>query len=65
MVSGLVTGLGHSVQKLSYLPEAALPTFMLAVLGEEFGFFGVSVVDDPVIYHAGMLYPYRSSCLAA
>lgn len=37
------TGLGHSVQKLSYLPEAHTD-FMLAVLGEEFGFFGVSVV---------------------
>ncbi|ENX16868.1 cell division protein FtsW [Acinetobacter colistiniresistens] len=37
------TGLGHSVQKLSYLPEAHTD-FMLAVLGEEFGFFGVTVV---------------------
>ena len=37
------TGLGHSVQKLSYLPEAHTD-FMLAVLGEEFGFVGVTVV---------------------
>ncbi|ENW78956.1 cell division protein FtsW [Acinetobacter sp. ANC 3929] len=37
------TGLGHSVQKLSYLPEAHTD-FMLAVLGEEFGFFGVFIV---------------------
>lgn len=37
------TGLGHSVQKLSYLPEAHTD-FMLAVLGEEFGFFGISAV---------------------
>ena len=37
------TGLGHSVQKLSYLPEAHTD-FMLAVLGEEFGFFGVTAV---------------------
>lgn len=37
------TGLGHSVQKLSYLPEAHTD-FMLAVLGEEFGFFGISTV---------------------
>ncbi|EOQ62055.1 MULTISPECIES: putative lipid II flippase FtsW [Acinetobacter] len=37
------TGLGHSVQKLSYLPEAHTD-FMLAVLGEEFGFFGISIV---------------------
>lgn len=35
------TGLGHSVQKLSYLPEAHTD-FMLAVLGEEFGFVGVT-----------------------
>lgn len=37
------TGLGHSVQKLSYLPEAHTD-FMLAVLGEELGFFGIFVV---------------------
>ena len=37
------TGLGHSVQKLSYLPEAHTD-FMLAVLGEEFGFVGVTIV---------------------
>ncbi|CAI3127411.1 putative peptidoglycan glycosyltransferase FtsW [Acinetobacter calcoaceticus] len=37
------TGLGHSVQKLSYLPEAHTD-FMLAVLGEEFGFLGISIV---------------------
>ena len=37
------TGLGHSVQKLSYLPEAHTD-FMLAVLGEEFGFFGITTV---------------------
>lgn len=37
------TGLGYSIQKLSYLPEAHTD-FMLAVLGEELGFFGVSVI---------------------
>ena len=37
------TGLGHSVQKLSYLPEAHTD-FMLAVLGEECGFVGVTLV---------------------
>ena len=36
-------GLGHSIQKMSYLPEAHTD-FMLAVLGEEFGFFGIFVV---------------------
>ena len=36
-------GLGHSIQKMSYLPEAHTD-FMLAVLGEEFGFFGIFIV---------------------
>jgi cell division protein FtsW len=34
-------GLGHSVQKLSYLPEAHTD-FLLAVIGEELGFIGIS-----------------------
>lgn len=36
-------GLGHSIQKMSYLPEAHTD-FMLAILGEEFGFFGITTV---------------------
>ncbi|NNG81576.1 putative lipid II flippase FtsW [Acinetobacter sp. ANC 5378] len=36
-------GLGHSIQKMSYLPEAHTD-FMLAILGEEFGFFGIGTV---------------------
>ena len=36
-------GLGHSIQKMAYLPEAH-SDFMLAILGEEFGFFGISTV---------------------
>ena len=39
----LGVGLGHSIQKMSYLPEAHTD-FMLAILGEEFGFFGISMV---------------------
>ena len=35
------TGLGHSVQKLSYLPEAHTD-FMLAIVGEELGFIGIA-----------------------
>jgi cell division protein FtsW len=34
------TGLGHSVQKLAYLPEAHTD-FMLAIVGEELGFVGI------------------------
>ena len=37
------TGLGHSIQKLSYLPEAHTD-FMLAVLAEELGFAGICTV---------------------
>ena len=36
-------GLGNSIQKLEYLPEAHTD-FVMAVLAEEFGFFGISVV---------------------
>jgi len=36
-------GLGNSIQKLEYLPEAHTD-FVMAVLGEEFGFVGISVV---------------------
>ena len=36
-------GLGNSIQKLDYLPEAHTD-FVMAVLAEEFGFFGISVV---------------------
>jgi cell division protein FtsW len=36
-------GLGNSIQKLEYLPEAHTD-FIMAILGEEFGFFGVTVV---------------------
>lgn len=43
MVSGLVQAWGIVFKKLSYLPEAHTD-FMLAVLGEEFGFFGISIV---------------------
>jgi cell division protein FtsW len=40
-LSGL--GLGQSIQKLKYLPEAHTD-FVFAVLAEEFGFIGVSIV---------------------
>ena len=36
-------GLGNSIQKLEYLPEAHTD-FVMAVLAEEFGFIGVSLV---------------------
>ncbi|RPE86412.1 cell division-specific peptidoglycan biosynthesis regulator FtsW [Vespertiliibacter pulmonis] len=36
-------GLGNSIQKLEYLPEAHTD-FVMAVIGEEFGLFGISIV---------------------
>lgn len=36
-------GLGNSVQKLEYLPEAHTD-FVMAVVGEEFGFFGIMCI---------------------
>ncbi|WP_394172669.1 cell division protein FtsW [Thalassotalea litorea] len=36
-------GLGNSIQKLEYLPEAHTD-FVMAVIGEEFGFFGIFVI---------------------
>lgn len=36
-------GLGNSIQKLEYLPEAHTD-FVMAVIGEEFGFVGITIV---------------------
>lgn len=36
-------GLGNSIQKLEYLPEAHTD-FVMAVVGEEFGFLGIAVI---------------------
>ncbi len=58
------TGLGHSVQKLSYLPEAHTD-FILAVLGEEFGFVGISIVIGLSFTIFGVLYQNWSSCTEA
>jgi cell division protein FtsW len=40
---GLGQGLGNSIQKLEYLPEAHTD-FVMAILAEEFGFLGISLI---------------------
>jgi len=50
-------GLGNSIQKLEYLPEAHTD-FVMAVLAEEFGFVGIGVVlllSSIVVFKALML----------
>jgi len=63
------TGLGHSVQKLSYLPEAHTD-FLLAVIGEELGFIGIAclftllivmVVSCMRIGHRALVNQYASA----
>jgi cell division protein FtsW len=55
-------GLGSSIQKLFYLPEAHTD-FVFAVLAEEFGLFGVVVVV--VAFLALMLRSFKLSRIAA
>lgn len=53
-------GLGNSIQKLEYLPEAHTD-FVMAVLAEEFGFVGISVVlllSMAMVYKALILGRY-------
>ena len=53
-------GLGNSIQKLEYLPEAHTD-FVMAVLAEEFGFVGISVVlllSMTLVYKALILGRY-------
>ena len=53
-------GLGNSIQKLEYLPEAHTD-FVMAVLAEEFGFIGISVVlllSMTLVYKALILGRY-------
>ena len=37
-------GLGNSIQKLDYLPEAHTD-FIMAIIGEEFGFIGILLLS--------------------
>ena len=43
MVKLVGKDLGNSIQKLDYLPEAHTD-FIMAIIGEEFGFIGILVV---------------------
>ena len=54
-------GLGASVQKLQYLPEAHTD-FILAVIGEELGFLGICLVIGLYALLVGCLL-YTSRCV--
>ena len=55
-------GLGGSVQKLSYLPEAHTD-FILAVIGEELGLFGVALVIGLYALLAGRAFWVGLKCV--
>ncbi|RDZ27046.1 putative lipid II flippase FtsW [Lysobacter silvisoli] len=58
----LGVGLGASVQKLSYLPEAHTD-FILAVIAEEFGFLGVCIVIGLYALLAGRAFWLGLKCV--
>ena len=58
----LGVGLGASVQKLSYLPEAHTD-FILAVIAEEFGFLGVCLVVGLYALLAGRAFWIGLKCV--
>lgn len=51
-------GAGNSIQKLGYLPEAH-NDFIMAIIGEEFGFWGVMLVL--VLYFALVIYIFHKA----
>jgi cell division protein FtsW len=55
-------GLGASVQKLSYLPEAHTD-FIMAVIAEELGFVGVCAVVSAYALHAGRAFWIGLQCV--
>ena len=56
-------GLGSSVEKLHYLPEAHTD-FLLAVIGEELGFIGVAVVIVAFFWFARRLFHIGRQAIA-
>jgi cell division protein FtsW len=56
-------GLGSSVEKLHYLPEAHTD-FLLAVIGEELGFIGVAVVIVAFFWLARRLFHIGRQAIA-
>ncbi|MEC4726752.1 cell division protein FtsW [Shewanella sp. D64] len=55
-------GLGNSIQKLEYLPEAHTD-FIFAVIGEELGFIGIIVVLSVLLFVALRAIKIGNSCL--
>ncbi|MCL1059779.1 cell division protein FtsW [Shewanella gelidimarina] len=56
-------GLGNSIQKLEYLPEAHTD-FIFAVIGEELGFIGIIVVLSVLLFVALRAIKLGNMCLA-
>lgn len=56
-------GLGNSIQKLEYLPEAHTD-FIFAVIGEELGFMGIIAVLAVLLFVALRAIRLGSQCLA-
>jgi len=56
-------GLGNSIQKLEYLPEAHTD-FIFAVIGEELGFVGIVVVLSVLLFVALRAIKLGNMCLA-
>ncbi|WP_016957110.1 cell division protein FtsW [Catenovulum agarivorans] len=57
-------GLGNSIQKLDYLPEAHTD-FVFAILAEEFGYFGVAVVVIALFCLVGKTLTLGNRAMAA
>ena len=56
-------GLGNSIQKLKYLPEAHTD-FICAIIGEELGFLGVSLLITTLFWIALRAIQLGQACLA-
>ena len=54
-------GLGNSIEKRGYLPEAHTD-FVFSIVIEEFGFVGASLIFGTCLFPYFANYPSRNSC---